>query len=81
MSSNYWLLRSAPIDIHEVGTVHLRVFPPGEESQAPDLIKADVAIEGATIFVTFSLETGRWPFRVENDSDVSITFSQSVRRF
>ena len=62
----------------EVGTVHLRIFPPGEGPQAPDLVKADVAMEGATIFLTFSLEAGRWPFKVENDSDYPISFCQSV---
>ncbi len=62
-----------------VGAVHLRVYPPGEREQQPDLVKVDVAIEGATIFIAFSLETGRWPFRIENDSDMLFSFSQSVR--
>ncbi|KAF9512200.1 hypothetical protein BS47DRAFT_1101519 [Hydnum rufescens UP504] len=35
------------------------------KSQPPNLIKTDVAIEGANPLVTFSFETRRWPFRVE----------------
>lgn len=66
--------------MQEVGTVHLRVFPPGEDAQKPDLIRVDVAIEGATIFVNFSHETGPWPFNIVNDSDNVVTFSQTVRQ-
>lgn len=65
--------------MQDVGAVHLRVYPPGETEQQPDLVKVDVAIEGATIFIAFSLETDHWPFRIENDSDMSFSFCQSVR--
>lgn len=71
------LFRSSPVAIQEVGTVHVRVFPPGE-SATPDLVKVVTAVESATIFVYFSLETGPWPFRVENDSDFPFWLSQSV---
>ncbi|KAF8335473.1 vacuolar protein sorting-associated protein 13 [Cantharellus anzutake] len=68
---------TAPINMQVVGAIHLRMYAPGEEEQKPDLVKVDIAVESATIFVTFSLETGRWPFRIENDSDIPFSFCQS----
>lgn len=58
--------------------MHVRVFPPGEAT-SPDLVKVVTAIENATIFVYFDVETGPWPFRIENDSDFPFWLSQSVR--
>jgi vacuolar protein sorting-associated protein 13A/C len=61
-------VRSAPVLIQEVGTTHVRVYPPGGTSP-PDLVKVVTAVEDATVFVYFTQEIGPWPFRIENDSD------------
>lgn len=70
--------RSAPINIEDVGVVYLRVFPPGAGPNEPRLIRAEVAIEVATIFVTLKQETGPWPFALENDSDSTLIVGQVV---
>jgi vacuolar protein sorting-associated protein 13A/C len=74
-SGNY--TRSAPVPIQEVGTTHVRVYPPGDNS-SPDLVKVATAVESATVFVYFTQETGPWPFRIENDSDFQFWLTQSV---
>ena len=70
-------IRSAPISIQEVGTTHVRVCPPGDNS-SPDLVKVVTAVESATIFIYFTQENGPWPFRIENDSDFQFWLMQSV---
>ncbi|KAF8311204.1 hypothetical protein DL93DRAFT_2229838 [Clavulina sp. PMI_390] len=67
---------SAPVSIGDVGTMHVRVFPPGQTS-TPDLVKVVTAVEGATIFVYFDEEKGPWPFRIENNSEYAFKLAQS----
>jgi hypothetical protein len=43
-------------------------YPPSD-SYSPDLVKVATAVEGATVSVYFAQEIGRWPSRIENDSD------------
>jgi len=50
-------VRSAPVLIQEVGTTHVRVYPPGDSS-SPDLVKVVTAVEGTTVFVYFTQEIG-----------------------
>lgn len=69
--------RSAPVPIQEVGTTHVRVYPPGDNS-TPDLVTIVTAVESATVFVYLAQETGPWPFRIENDSDFQFWLTQSV---
>lgn len=71
--------RSAPINIHDVGSVHFRLFPPGETTREPTLIRADVALEGATVHIILNAEAGSWPFVIDNNSDYDISFCQIVR--
>lgn len=53
---------------------------PGEQQQeGPHLLRADVAMAGATIFITLNLETDAWPFRIDNRTDFKLSFSQAVR--
>ncbi|KAJ7597035.1 vacuolar protein sorting-associated protein 13 [Mycena floridula] len=65
---------SPPINMEDIGTVHLRLKTPGAENVR--LIRADVQIDGSTIFVSFAAADDHWPFLVENDSDHNVTFSQ-----
>jgi len=68
---------SAPINIQDIGRVHLRMPPPDDEHHhKPHLLRADVALEGSTIFVILSRETGPWPFKIDNQSDYLVTISQ-----
>lgn len=45
----------------------------------PDLARVEVSIGGPTIWIIVKLETGAWPFTVENASDYAVEFSQTVR--
>ncbi|KAG8691548.1 hypothetical protein FRC11_001538 [Ceratobasidium sp. 423] len=68
---------SAPINIQDIGRVHLRMpTPESEHHHKPHLLRAEVALEGSTIFVILSRETGPWPFKIDNQSDYPITISQ-----
>ncbi|KIJ26913.1 hypothetical protein M422DRAFT_55306 [Sphaerobolus stellatus SS14] len=67
---------SPPINIQDIGAVHFRLMPPGQEAGEPQLIRTDVAVEGATVHVMLSLEKGPWPFVIENNSDYDISFCQ-----
>ena len=70
--------RSPPINIEDIGSVHLRLRRLRESQEQVDLIRADVRIEGSTIFIFLSLATEGWPFVIENDSDYAVEFSQQV---
>lgn len=60
--------------------MHVRIFPVGADprTSSPDLVKVTTAVEAATVFVYFELESGSWPFRIENESDFPFAISQSV---
>ncbi|CAG8516340.1 7059_t:CDS:10 [Ambispora leptoticha] len=64
--SNPW---SAPFNINELGRVHVKL---GKKDQEPGLIRTEILLEDATIFIIFSKEEGKWPYRVENFSDADI---------
>ncbi|KAF8516153.1 hypothetical protein BU17DRAFT_51124 [Hysterangium stoloniferum] len=70
---------SAPINIQDIGVVHFRLFPPGNGPTGPRLIRAEVALDSATVHVTLSAETGPWPFVIDNNSDYDISFWQVHR--
>ncbi|CAG8559398.1 1542_t:CDS:10, partial [Racocetra fulgida] len=53
--------------------IHLKLEKSDHEL---DLIRTEVLLEDATIFVIFNKEEGIWPFRVENYSDVEVVFYQ-----
>lgn len=74
----HYIARSAPINLEDIGTVHFRLYAP-EGSQRMWLMRADVKIEGPTIFIFLDEATEGWPFTLENDSDYTISFSQTVR--
>lgn len=70
--------RSSPINLEDIGTIHFRL-PITENGQQIRLMRADVKIDGPTIFIFLDEATEGWPFTIENDSDYSFTFSQTVR--
>jgi hypothetical protein len=71
------LARSPPISIEDIGSVHFRLKRPGDGART-HLIRADVKMNGATIFISLSLSDDSWPFLIENDSSYAVAFCQSV---
>ncbi len=74
---NKSLARSPPISIEDIGSVHFRLKRPGDGART-HLIRADVKMDGATIFVSLNLSDDSWPFLIENDSSHTVTFCQAV---
>lgn len=70
--NNQW---SSPFNIADVGTVHVKL---ARANQRQRLVKVDIVIEGATLFLHFSLETKNWPFSMRNESDMEVYFYQAV---
>ncbi|GIK03206.1 hypothetical protein Aspvir_007275 [Aspergillus viridinutans] len=69
--NNQW---SSPFNIADVGTVHVKL---AKANQRQRLIKVDIIMEGATLFIHFSLETRNWPFSMRNESDSEFIFYQA----
>lgn len=63
--------------MEDLGNVFFRLRKPGNDRRV-DLIHADVRIEGATIFIAFSLASEGWPFTIKNESDHFVEFCQQV---
>ena len=70
--NNKW---TAPFNIEDIGVVHLRI---AKASHHQHLVKAEVLLEGPTIFISLHHETGPWPFMLRNESDYTITFAQAA---
>ncbi|OSX67568.1 hypothetical protein POSPLADRAFT_1064162 [Postia placenta MAD-698-R-SB12] len=68
---------SAPINMEDIGSVHFRLRKPAAESHEQYLMRADVKMEGSTIFVFIAEATEGWPFIIENDSDYTFTLYQT----
>ena len=68
--NNQW---SSPFNISNVGTVHVKLAKAG---QRQDLIRVEVIMEDATIFLHLSIETKHWPFSMRNESDMEFMFYQ-----
>lgn len=73
--NNQW---SSPFNIADVGTVHVKL---AKENQRQKLVKVDIIMEGATLFLHFNLETRHWPFSMRNESDMGFIFYQAVSLF
>lgn len=68
--NNQW---SSPFNIANVGTVHVKLAKAGQRQQ---LIRVEVIMEAATIFLHVSIETKHWPFSMRNESDMEFMFYQ-----
>jgi vacuolar protein sorting-associated protein 13A/C len=69
--NNQW---SSPFSIADVGTVHVKL---AKANQRQKLIKVDIILEGATLFLHFSVESRNWPFSMRNESDMEFIFYQA----
>ena len=68
--NNQW---SSPFEISNVGTVHIKLAKAGQRQQ---LIRVEVIMESATLFLHISIETKHWPFSMRNESDLEFMFYQ-----
>ncbi|KAL8960211.1 MAG: hypothetical protein Q9193_003044 [Seirophora villosa] len=68
--NNQW---SSPFHISNVGTVHVKLAKAG---QRQTLIRVEVIMESATIFLHLSVETKHWPYSMRNESDMEFMFYQ-----
>ncbi|KAF5370222.1 hypothetical protein D9615_010080 [Tricholomella constricta] len=67
---------SPPINIEDIGTVYFRLRAPDDNDASVRLIRADVQIDGSTIFISLSSSSEKWPFAIENDSEYVVTLCQ-----
>ena len=72
-ANNQW---SSPFNLANVGMTHVKLAKHGQRQK---LIRVEIILEGATLFVHFSIETKHWPFSMRNESDTefSVLPSQS----
>lgn len=69
--NNNW---SSPFNIANLGSVHVKLSRAGERQK---LIRVEILMEHATIFLHISHETKHWPFSMRNESDVEFVFWQA----
>lgn len=69
--NNNW---SSPFNIGNVGSVHVKLSKAGERQK---LIRIEILMEDATIFLHITQETKHWPFSMRNESDVEFVFWQA----
>jgi vacuolar protein sorting-associated protein 13A/C len=69
--NNQW---SSPFNISNLGTTHIKLAKAGQRQK---LIRMEVLMEHATIFLHLSLETKNWPFSMRNESDSEFMFFQA----
>ncbi|BFZ60577.1 Vacuolar protein sorting-associated protein 13 [Saitoella coloradoensis] len=66
---------SAPISIQDLGHMHVKL---NKEHNHQELVRSDVNMENATVFVGFSIESpSRWPIVIRNDSSTAFQFWQA----
>lgn len=69
--NNQW---SSPFNISDLGTTHIKLAKHG---QRQTLVRVEVLMENATIFLHISTETKNWPFSMRNESDTEFMFYQA----
>jgi len=69
--NNQW---TSPFNISDIGTTHIKIAKAGQRQR---LIRVEVLLEDATIFLHLSTETKNWPFSMRNESDTEFTFYQA----
>jgi vacuolar protein sorting-associated protein 13A/C len=69
--NNQW---SSPFNISDLGTNHVKLAKVGQRQK---LIRIEILMENATIFLHLTTETKNWPFSMRNESDTEFTFFQA----
>lgn len=73
---------SAPFSIDDVGRVFVRL--PGENNDRDEeevLLKIDIVMDGASLFVILQREERYWPYMVENNTQVDIMVWQYQEKY
>ncbi|KAG5925451.1 hypothetical protein E4U42_004279 [Claviceps africana] len=68
---NQW---TSPFNIADVGITHVKIAKVGQRQR---LVRVEILLEDATIFLHLSMETKNWPFSIRNESDTEFTFYQA----
>ncbi|KAI2622272.1 vacuolar protein sorting-associated protein 13 [Xylaria nigripes] len=68
---NQW---SSPVNISDLGTTHVKIAKAGQRQR---LIRVEILMEDATIFLHLSMEKKAWPFSMRNESDTEYIFYQA----
>ncbi|KAK9457717.1 hypothetical protein V1511DRAFT_185294 [Dipodascopsis uninucleata] len=66
---------SAPFNIADLGRTHVKLIKPGQNGQK--LLKIDVLLEQATIYLHIDMEKSNWPYSIRNFSDLEFKFYQA----
>lgn len=69
--NNQW---TSPFNISDLGTTHIKIAKAGQRQR---LIRVEILMEDATIFLKLGMETSQWPFSMRNESDTEFTFYQA----
>ena len=69
--NNQW---SSPFNISNVGTTHVKL---AKQGQRQTLVRVEVIMEDATLFLHLGIETKHWPFSMRNESDTEFMFFQT----
>lgn len=74
----YRYYRSAPFNIQDIGTIHVRLDSADGSTAA--LMRVTTVLEDATVFIVLNKENDdAWPFMLVNQTDEDMTFYQEVR--
>jgi len=69
--NNQW---SSPFHLGNVGMTHVKLAKHGQRQK---LIRVEIILEDATLFLHFSVEMKHWPFSMRNESDTEFLFFQA----
>ncbi|KAJ8084002.1 Vacuolar protein sorting-associated protein 13 [Marasmius tenuissimus] len=69
-------LWSPPINLADIGSVYLRLQRGAENPSGITLVRADIQVDGSTVFIQFNPAQDEWPFIVENNSDYPFQLCQ-----
>ena len=69
--NNRW---SSPFNISNTGMTHVKLAKHGQRQK---LIRIEIILEDATLFLHVSIETKHWPFSMRNESDQEFLFFQA----
>lgn len=65
---------SNPFQITDIGSIYIKLGR--SDSNKEDLVRAEIALENATLFVSLYRQEARWPIRIDNLSNFDITIHQ-----
>ena len=68
---NQW---SSPFNIANIGMTHVKLARQGQRQK---LIRVEIILEDATLFLHISTETKHWPFSMRNESETEFLFFQA----